>query len=419
MDKVILGSSLIYYLFSFLGISYIHLFIIVCSLFTLLIIWKSNAIQENDVSLAVLLFSLIALGISLPLFENDHFRYFFEGKLFLEGVNIYRLSPQEFLLGAETIFRDNLGFPDVPSIYGPFAHIFHGLTFSLFGFSGGLFFIKLLYLLTFIFLWKKFSSKTLLLFCLPFLTKEFFNSIHLDFFAVLFFMVGINQFQKNKYYRGLVLIFLCLLIKPTGFIALPLVFLFLYKQMDFKKLSVCTLPFFLYAFFVSTWPSITIFAKYWEWNSGFAKLLEFISPYLASWSSLIIPLCFSAMIGTIHLKRSEWSINDLKIELGLLFLIQILFSQTVNSWYLAWPLGFFLLAEEKSPIVLIALIWPLCYAPWLGNDSVIFYTATFHISGLLVFIHVLIKYLFNINFFKTALNLFFPFGRKIFTGDQL
>jgi len=111
MDKVILGSSLIYYLFSFLGISYIHLFIIVCSLFTLLIIWKSNAIQENDVSLAVLLFSLIALGISLPLFENDHFRYFFEGKLFLEGINIYRLSPQEFLLGAETIFRDNLGFP--------------------------------------------------------------------------------------------------------------------------------------------------------------------------------------------------------------------------------------------------------------------------------------------------------------------
>ncbi|MBT6324973.1 MAG: hypothetical protein HOJ35_03325 [Bdellovibrionales bacterium] len=361
--------------------------------------------------------SFIVLGVSEPLFENDHFRYFFEGKLFLQGLNIYKFPPQNFFLGADTIFRENVGFPNVPSIYGPLAHVFHGTIFNLVGFNGAVILIKFLYLSMFLFLWKKHSSELLLL-CIPFLTKEFFNSIHLDFFAVLFILKGVTQFQKQKYNNGLFLTFLSLLIKPTGFIALPLIFSYLYKKIRFKRLSIWAFLFILYACFVFSWPSISIFARSWHWNSGITSIIDLISPDLASWSALLAPLILYGFILVVHLKKGRWPIRNIRIELGLIFLIQLLFSQTVNSWYLVWPLSFFLFAGEKAPVIWISLIWPLCYAPWLADDTVIYYTLVFHLSGLLIFVYVLFQHLFNINFFKTTFNLILPFGRKIFTSNQ-
>ena len=416
MSKVLCFSSFSLYVFSLVGISYIPLFILLSSFFTLLFFWKKFTENKDSMPSVFLLSSFVILWISNPLYENDHYRYFFEGKLFLEGINIYQLSPQNFFLGTDQVFPKNLGFPEVPSIYGPLAHLFHGMSFGLMGFSGAIVFIKSLYLSTFLFLWKKYPTKLILL-CVPFLTKEFFNSIHLDFFAILLILIGVIQLQKENYNKGLLLTLLSLLIKPTGFIALPLIFSYLHKKMRFQRLFLWLLPFILYAFFVSSWPSILIFAKNWQWNSGIASMTDSFSPTLASWLSLIAPLLLSIFIIIIHIRKRCWAVETLPVELGLIFLVQLLFSQTINSWYLAWPLGFFLLAKCKVPIVWITLAWPLCYAPWLANNSVFYYTLVFHLSGLFVFIYSFHHYLLDVYFSKAFFNLLSPFKGKVFTSD--
>ena len=417
MSKVLFFSSILFYGFSLLSVSYIPLFILISSSFSLCILWGKLSLSQDRLSPIFLFMSIVTLWISKPLYENDHFRYFFEGELFLQGINIYQSPPFNFFLGADQLFQKNLGFPDVPSIYGPLAHLFHGISFSLMGFSGAIIFIKAIYLCTFLFLWNKYHTKLLLL-CIPFLTKEFFNSIHLDFFAVLLILTGVFQFQRDNYNKGLLLTLLSLLIKPTGFIALPLIFSYLYRKLALRKFILWLLSCTLYAFFVSSWPSISIFTKNWQWNSGIAHVLELFSPTMASWSSLIAPLLLSVFIVSIHIKKRHWSGETLSMELGLIFFTQLLFSQTVNSWYLAWPLGFFLLVNCKAPVIWLTLSWPLCYAPWLANDSVTYYTTLFHVSGLFVFIYTFHHYLLDVNFSQTFFNLFSPLKRKIFTSNQ-
>ncbi len=361
------------YIFANLSFTFIPLFICI-QIILFLTINKFNY-KYNPLIFYFLI--LIVLYFSKPLYENDHFRYFFEGKMLLEGVNVYKLAPSQ-VKGILPSYFNEIGFKEVPSIYGPISHLFHGLVIKIFNFDWALYIVQCIYLLIFLFLIQKLNFPRLLIIAIPFFSKEFINSIHLDFLAVLFFVYGIKQFDLKIKHSQIALL-ISFLIKPTGIIAMPFIIYKSFKNKSFISWLIFFTISLAYSYYFFNLPGFKIFFNEWYWNAGIFYLFEIIQFGNLRYLHLILPI----VLQLIYLLKNDD--NSYKL-LAKVFLIQILFSSTVNSWYLVWPLMFCILANRIFSTYILLFIWPFCYYPWLENDSVFISQILFHVLAWISFV---------------------------------
>lgn len=324
--------------------------------------------------LFISLMSLIFIFMTDPILENDFNRYFIEAYYYLKGIDIYHIAPSAYFTKVEklNVYYEDFGFPDIPSIYGFVTHLFHGFFVTLFSGKGILWGLQTFYFIGLSIF--AFLNRSMSLFLIFYLFREFVNSVHIDALSSFFLLVGIYFGFKDKLKSSLLLLALALATKISVIIYIPFIIVTFHS---FKKASVQGFIVFLliYSYHFLQLPAIETFLNDWRWNSGIASLF---SVGARSFSIVVVFIGFTLFCRfNLVLKRKL-----LFHFLGVLSLTHLLLSNTINGWYLVYPILFFCFSNRRIAYHWIILIWPLCYAPWGNNDQlVLISTFLFHVAG--------------------------------------
>ncbi len=338
---IFLSLNAIYHLIWTGHSSWIALFSLILAQFTIQLILLR--LQKT----AVQFWFLIAIGIlsrvlilgSEPWLEHDHYRYFWDGHVQNHGLSPYVYSPNSPDLDIiDTSYRNLINFPEVPTVYPPVAQSVFRL---LDGVSPAntvafqLFYLFLdLMILCVLWLKKKLGRGYLLYWISPFILKEFFNSIHIDFVLLQLFFLSVIWIQS---WKSSVFLSAAAFVKvfPAIFLASDLTHR--NKRWPLRVLA----PLACLGMIVWMDPSLvaiadglTQFTKYWTFNDSFFFLLTSLIPdqkiaRMTTW------LCFFEATLWLSLKKNGRIQRKIHILTALFF-----FSPVLNPWYFCWIIPF-------------------------------------------------------------------------------
>ena len=329
---------------------------------------------ELNINPLIYIFGTALLMTGEPLFENDHFRYLWEGKVLMSGENPYAFAPDSSSLDhIDFPMRSKVGFPWLSSIYPPISLIWFSIG-SFLPYEIGLRVLMFLNAwLVFLVMRKIFIRHNFLLLLLfPLLQKEFIQAVHIDLLAVLpFFLVLISPIWNTKF-LGL---FISFWIKINTICAFPFILL-KERNHHFKKLiSLAFIPISLLCFFYlmmkvlpgdDAYSGMKAFSSHWEWNSGFYSILKNIfniKPEIAR------PTTFISFVSVYLMLLFKFLKNKIGFNQALLLVFTSLmfFSPVYNGWYSIWFIPFALQLGSLWG-VLYACASSFGYVGW-GQDS--------------------------------------------------
>jgi len=310
---------------------------------------------------------IILLLFSRPLFENDHYRYLFEGKVFLMGLNPYTHAPNHEIYEKVTyLAKDLIGYNYLTTIYPPGALLYFGLA-SIFGDKFALSFLMLANSLIVYWLYKKLFSKVnplFLVMLIPFFQKEYIQGVHIDLLAAL--GMGIFLCEK-KSLNSLWGVALAYWVKFLGLALLPIYFIKVFSEKEsFKKITAgvllfISLPLTLYVLvgddtFLS---GANSFGRNWVWNSGFYSILVNGLNVYAGFArqmtllSYCLYLLIVGIIFLIQLSKQKYILHKRQsyIYCYLIFSGLMFFSPVYNAWYAIWFLLPGLLLNNFSAVM--------------------------------------------------------------------
>ena len=301
---------------------------------------------------------VLFLAMGEPLFENDHYRYLWEGKLLLWGENPYTHSPASSHL--DHIFypyRDRIAFNELTSPYPPLAIFWFGLG-ALFDFPMALWFmiflnaglVALIYEKLYLHL-KPWHALALF----PWVQKEFIQAIHIDLLASSFLLLWLLSFRGNSgserqstLKKQALILGLGLWTKILTVLALPVLFIqkngSLRCRLFFFLSTLLSLPLFLFSISQQgqTLNGLYRFGAHWVWNPGFytflkdflyfpgqqARLLS-LGLYALSFVILFLKLFLDMRRGGEKPQSLYWFCYF--VFSGLMF-----FTPVYNAWYAVW-----------------------------------------------------------------------------------
>lgn len=345
-----------------------------------------------------------------PILSDDLFRYVWEGRVFVAGLNPFVLAPNadELIFLRDSEIWPSINHSHIPTIYPPVAQFVFGFNALIDG--GGtslrLIFVALELILTGLIV-RELPALRRYQFCLiyllnPLVIIELAWSGHLDAIAYLSALWGLLLWLNR---RSVVLVGLILGLsistKFLGIMALALVVLTPGRSLGPKA-------------WVALVSVITVGATYLPFAEAGPDLLAGFGTYAASWRSndiffraiyslsetvLTLPdgqkVVFDLPQGSLASDQISatlgkafavcamscafvWSVTVIRRPVqGFLLLMGtlLLFAPTVHPWYVAWLVPFAAAAEkpEDTPMARAALIWSasviLAYLAWLSYGN--------------------------------------------------
>ena len=221
-----------------------------------------------------------------PILSDDIYRYLWDGKVFYNGFNPFSYAPASLNLEAlkDTTIYPHVNFPEIPTVYAPFAQIIFAISYIL-GYNIIIWKLILLVfecvLVLFIYKLLNFFSMNpmrLAIYLLnPLVVIEIYGSGHLDIIGVCFLIIGIFYFYRSKIGLSIFTFIISILVKYNPLIMiLPLL-----KKKFLKKILIIisSILFILFLFTqngtIPTAGMIT-FVNRWEFNGFLYKLFLFI-----------------------------------------------------------------------------------------------------------------------------------------------
>ncbi len=358
---------------------------------------------RTKISVAVLIgvaiFNRFLLIDTVPILENDYFRYLWDGRVLANGINPYLYPPNSAVLDSLTVwYRDSIGWPEIRTIYPPLAELFFGglhllAPDSLIALKAGLILLELLAGLLLVLSIKDKSNRrlvTILYFFNPLLLKEISNSAHLDALPMFFSLAAVLCFMTFTNKRGIAWVILALSVAAKSY-AILLVPLFI--KLDDKRWR--HLGFFgatlaaLYLPFLGAGEKIFsgagAFGTYWIFNAGIFKLLTNFINYLIeglyqTWSlseqgQFILANDYPAkvvvaliLIWHIFLTTKRLSVvAELPRACLSILGALLLLSPVVNAWYVLWLLPFACI-ERSVPWLSFTFLVVAAYA-WFWSEK--------------------------------------------------
>ena len=365
------------------------LYTITFTLYVLAIIQVSN-LSANRRNIFIVLagafvFRLILIP-SVPVHEDDIYRYIWDGKVFIAGINPYKYPPARASIKPSSVDKQNdfkrlkslrdedpksyrrISYKDVPTIYPPLTQ----MTFAVSTFlvRGSIWFMKLLFVLfdmaLVILIYKvlkilKQNPLYVIVYAWnPLVIKEFANSGHYDALAICCVMAAVYLFLKEKYMFSSACLGFGVLSKFYPLIFIP--FFLLKKQ--YKSFFTCLaviaagyLPFFVWGQidYLGVFSGLTTYTQKWA-NNGFIFELIFSlfsifvsDPYILS--KTICGGIFACIWIFIFFKKQDitektfWAVTAL-------FLV----SPVGDPWYFCWVIPFLCIYRKYSLIALSYLL---------------------------------------------------------------
>ncbi len=339
------------------------------TLVQLLCLRNAPALAMRTVLGVALLAHLLALA-GTPAFEDDHYRFVWDGWRTIETGSPYGLSPQSFFQ-SETLpagyadILSGINYPEYPTIYGPVLQIVFAVGVLLTGpdaigirilFAG-------LNLCTVFLLLRRYSPGQVALYAWsPVAISEVALHTHPDGIVALLVLAAVAIAGHRPILSG---IFLGIAAgaKIVAIAAWPL----LLRSGWRSVLAAVLTSIALYAPFMATalgagFESTATFATDWRFNPlGFAVLESVLSDSVAR-----LAAGFAGVIFILLIHAASPSIDA--TPLAAVFAVVLLVSPVVNAWYILWVLPFAVAQSGIWPWLISAAL-PLSYLTGLNLDS--------------------------------------------------
>lgn len=282
----------------------------------------------------------------IPLFEDDYFRYLWDGYRFAETGTPYAWVPAASFADAtvpETFQRvlDQINYPDIPTIYGPVAEFVFLLGYLIA--PGSLVPIQVILIGVDLLLIRLLVSVAPARFVLlyawcPLVIKEIAFTGHSDGLGVCLLMAAILLRSREQLTAAAACLALAVGAKVLTLLLVPFVLARAGYRATFVFVGVLAL---VYAPFViqggTDMTALTIFATSWEFNAAlFGVLTEWLPTAEAKWLlGAILVLLGGAY--WLHYRRQ----NPGSIPRGdWIYGACLLAAPVINPWYAIWLLPF-------------------------------------------------------------------------------
>lgn len=332
------------------------------------------------------LITRLPLLASIPIMENDFWRYLWDGHVFASGMNPFSYAPLAPEYNDIDIwFRQRVAYADIGTIYPPFSQFIFGMANFVGG--GDLIVLKLFFIsfeaigLLSLWAWLKKTDRSpdvLWLVFHPLFLKEIANSAHLDALAVGTSVLFLVSLRKNWLIATLFLA-LAVLSKLWALVLTPI--LFYNTPRKFRLLGALTFCGFIilsYLPFISAgaalWDGTRAFAQYWIFNPGPHKLLLYLV------SAKVAKLIGAAAVLAISIyaarrftpeRAAVWSVGSL-----------LMFSPVINSWYVLWVLPFAVMARAWPWLVFGVVVFAGYAWFWEADTAYFFRIAQWLLFGI-------------------------------------
>ncbi|WP_460048073.1 hypothetical protein [Sessilibacter sp. MAH2] len=309
-----------------------------------IILRSSSLLIVSAVFTWPVIFRLIAVQF-YPVFEDDHYRFLWDGYVFFEYATPYGVAPSEFF-GNNSVpssMEDILGginYPDIPTIYGPVTELIFLLSYWLF--PADIFGLQLLSALFDLgvigVLWRVAPRWGAVLYAWsPLIIKEFSLTAHPDIYAVFFLGVSFLCLKKN--YQVACMVFLAIAVCTKVF-AILLVPLFAIRCRWFTWPIFVVVVGAIYAPFYylnnADLYGLFAFAQNWQFNGSIVVLLNQI--FDIHTTKIITALLFCCLYAVYWFYFVLGKKADIRGD--WVFAVFFLLAPVVNAWYLVWLLFF-------------------------------------------------------------------------------
>lgn len=283
--------------------------------------------------------------------SDDIYRYVWDGKVNLSGVNPYRFEPTAVELAhlKDEVIHPEINYPHLPTIYPPTAQNIFALAY-LFGGDKTIGFklisalFELLTIVAFI-VWMRLAqiprANLLLYLFSPLILVEFYLSAHLDILAMPFLITALIAVHHNRGGTAGALLALAVTVKFLGLIFAP----FLYRQLPKKErrlfvLSGAVTVALLYLPYIpgsdgNFLGSLGEYLETWQFNGSIYILFYLLFDMTAA--RIISGAAITLLIGWYYLRRRDF-LHGQFLAYGT-FLI---FTPVFFPWYYVWIFPFVL-----------------------------------------------------------------------------
>jgi alpha-1,6-mannosyltransferase len=335
--------------------------------------------------------------VSVPILEDDYFRYFWDGAVTVSGTNPYSYSPENVLgnngvpeklteLASESGgIIENINNPGVRTIYPPIAQAAFAFSYLLDPFNLITWKIILLVfdfitltLLFYALRVKKLPYSYLMIYWWnPLLVKEIFNSGHLDVLVFPFVLGGLMLASRNQQIRSTLSIVVGIGLKLWPAFLLPVILRPLLSQPRRLAAGVLIIVIILGGLFVPLYMSgldqssgFIAYGERWQNNDSIFRGLILISEVTLDalgyqtfhkYAFARVLVASLIVLWIIFITFSN-RYRDVDLYKKSLFIIAFVFlvSPTQFPWYYTWLLPLLVVAPRFS-LLLPTLLLPLYY----------------------------------------------------------
>jgi alpha-1,6-mannosyltransferase len=364
----------------------------------------------------VLLITQIPLIFAFPALSDDVYRFYWDGRLWWEGISPYGLLPVDVddrnIASLSADIFNKLNSPEYYTVYPPGAQLYFFISafrpdVNIFSIS-----LKILFLLTEfmgLFFLNRIAGKhrvmqfaPVLFFLNPLVVIEGLGNLHFEFVMISFLAGAIWYFMDEKWFRSSLFFIAACAIKLLPLMLLPFIFFRLtpkIRQYAWGLLCIMTVLFIgifyshppLQAFF----DSLDLYFRKFEFNASIYFLLRTLGTWITGYNMIAV---IGPLLAFITLAANIWyafkvrkkelysSFFNYSVMVWSLFLFC---STTVHPWYIM-PLVFWGLFTNYC----FAIVWSftviLSYAFYFKDAKQVWlYLLAF--EYILVFLYLLIE----------------------------
>ncbi len=334
-------------------------------LFACLLILRAE-IKLNEIiwiTFAFLLIKIIAIGIE-PVGSDDYYRYLWDGKVLVNGINPFQYPPSSEGLNHlhSDLLPAKVTYPHIKTIYFPLSQSAFAFAYLIGGET--VWGLKIVILISDIFLTiglffllkrMKINFKYGLIYILsPLIFYQFFIDAHIDILGICFFLFSI-YFMNDRKIISSIFLGASLMVKPTFIIALPI--LFFYEKGGFSKINRLLIPLILlafsfipFSFSANPFDTLMNYSRHWSFNgAAFNLFTSFIE------DTFVVRIILLLIFGGLYIGIVRYSTNVISaLYYSMVFLL--IFSPVVHPWYAAWLIVLLVIYPKLSGITFISFI---------------------------------------------------------------
>ncbi|MEP0390671.1 glycosyltransferase family 2 protein [Erythrobacter sp.] len=333
-----------------------------------LLLWRDTKISAKTVLLVAAFGHIIAL-FGQTIFEDDYYRFLWDGWMTLQGGTPYGVPPELFIDDpaiprAMQNVLEWVNYPQYPTIYGPLLQILFAFTSFFAGENEiglRILFASGALILSALIARRHSAGRTALFAWNPLIVAESTLHLHPDIFLGLGLFAAVLAGKHRPMLAGLFFA-ASAGVKIVALAAWPMLIRLAPSALIAAVVGLVA----LYGIFAVQgqgvgFDSTETFATLWYFNPiAFEPLLVVLGP---AWGRLASLLLAGALVVWFHASARDYD----SVPIAPIFGAILLFAPAVNAWYLLWLLPFALDRRDIWPYVASAVL-PLSYLTGLNLE---------------------------------------------------